>query len=109
MGALRYVIAVATDYHAEIVRQIVDFNLTVKQIKELCEGDGLDSDTTDPLEKLPPAAMKMARVAQATNLTSPQDIARALIRQEGDVNIARARLQALHKLLIEAERYLTSD
>jgi len=108
-GKLRYVIAVAPDYHAEIVRQIIDFNLTVKQIKELCEGDGLDSDTTDPLEKLPAAAMRMARVAQATNLTSPQDIARALIRQEGNVNIARARLQALHKLLIEAERYLTNE
>jgi hypothetical protein len=108
-GKLRYVIAVAPDYHAEIVRQIIDFNLTVKQVKELCEGDGSESDTTDPLEKLPPAAIRMARVAQATNSTSAQDIARALIRQEGDVNIARARLQALHKLLIEAERYLTSD
>jgi hypothetical protein len=108
-GKLRYVIAVAPDYHAEIVRQIIDFNLTVKQVKELCEGDGLESDTNDPLEKLPPAAMRMARVAQATNSTSAQDIARALIRQEGDVNIARARLQALHKLLNEAERYLTSD
>ena len=31
-----------TEYHAEIVRQIIDFNLTSKQVKELCEGDSLD-------------------------------------------------------------------
>ena len=37
---LRYVVTVASEYHAEIVRQIIDFNLTAKQIKELCEGDG---------------------------------------------------------------------
>ncbi len=106
---LRPVLSVAPEYHAEIVRQIIDFNLTAKQIKELCEGDGLDTDTTDPLEKLPPAAIKMARAVHASSSASPQDIARALMQQEGDAAIARARLQALRKLLNEAERYLTTD
>jgi hypothetical protein len=31
------------------------------------------------------------------------------MQQEGDAAIARARLQALRKLLNEAERYLTTD
>jgi hypothetical protein len=31
------------------------------------------------------------------------------MRQEGDASVARARLQAMRKLIGEAERYLTSD
>ena len=106
---LRPIVSVAPEYHVEIVRQIIDFNLTAKQVRELCEGDGLETDTEDPLDKLPPAALKMARAVQASNSATPQDIARAVMRQEGDAAIARARLQALRKLLTEAERYLTED
>jgi len=31
-GKLRHVIALPAEYHAEILRQIVDFNLTSKQV-----------------------------------------------------------------------------
>ena len=106
---LRPVVTVTPEYHAEIVRQIIDFNLTAKQIREFCEGDGLDNDNSDPLEKLPAAAVKMARAVQASASTTPQDFARALMKQEGDATIAQARLQAMRKLLTEAERYLAND
>jgi hypothetical protein len=39
--------------------------------------------------------------------TTPEDLARALLKQEGDSSLARARLQAMRKLLSDAERYLT--
>lgn len=106
---LRYVVALPPEYHAEIVRQIIDFNLTSKQVKELCESDGHDTENTDPLEKLPVQAVKMAKVTKSINTTTPQDFARALIQQEGDAAIARARLQALQKLIAEAERYLVAE
>ena len=106
---LRYVVALPAEYHTEIVRQIIDFNLTSKQIKELCAGDGLDASTGDLLNKLPAAAVKMARVTQSVNTTTAQDLARALMEQEGDVVIARARLQALRNLIADAERYLTTE
>ncbi len=106
---LRYVVTVPMEYQAEIVRQIIDFNLTAKQIKELCEGDQVNDSDEDPLEKLSPTALKMAKVTQNMNATTPQELARALMRQEGDANIARARLQAMRKLIGEAEVYLTSD
>ena len=106
---LRYVVTVASEYHAEIVRQIIDFNLTAKQIKELCEGDGLQVDEADPLDKLPPIAVKMAKFTQSVSNLTAQDLARALMMQEADTAIARARLQALRKLIGEAERYLVSD
>src|SRR5664279_675130 len=98
---LRYVVAIPSEYHAEIVRQIIDFNLTSKQVKELCEGGGQDNDSDDSFDKLPAAAVKMARVTQAINGLSAQDVARALMQQEGDSAVAHARLQALQKLLSE--------
>jgi hypothetical protein len=106
---LRYVLALPTEYHAEIVRQIIDFNLSSKQVKELCEGSDLESDEDSELDKLPAAAVKMAKVTQVINALSAQDVARALIQQEGDAAIAQARLQALQKLLSEAQRYLNVD
>jgi hypothetical protein len=106
---LRHVLALPDEYHAEIVRQIIDFNLTSKQVKELCEGSGLETDEDTVLDKLPAAAVKMAKVTQVISAVSAQDIARALIHQEGDVAIAQARLQALQKLLSEAQRYLKAD
>jgi len=106
---LRHVVAVSVEYHAEIVRQIVDFNLTSKQVKELCQGDGLNDEDNEPLEKLPPAAVKMAKVTHSVTTTSPQDFVLALIQQEGDPAIALARLQAMRKLVLEAERLLGGE
>jgi hypothetical protein len=109
-GRLRYVTNVAPEYHTEIVRQIIDFNLSSKQVKELCAGDGLDAaDRDDKVEHLPASAVKLAKITQASNTTSAQDLAQAMLRQEGDASLARARLQSMRKLLTEAERYLTGD
>jgi len=106
---LRPILAVDEEFHVEIVRQIIDFNLSAKQIKELCEGDGLDKDTNDERKDLSPAAIKIAKVTQSIQMTSPQDLARALMLQEGNVAVAKARLQALRKLVGDAEQYLMTD
>lgn len=104
---LRYVLGLSQEYHAEIVRQIIDFNLTSKQVKELSEGEGFVSENNDDsFDKIPGSALKMAKITQAANLTSAQDFARALLQQEGDIHLARARLQAMRKLLGEAEKLL---
>lgn len=106
---LRYVANIATEYHAEVIRQIIDFNLTSKQVKELCEGETPDSSQDDLIDKVSPAALKLAKVTQAISTTTPQELARALMQQEKDVAIARARLQAMRKLIGEAERYLSEE
>ena len=98
---------VAPEYHAEI-RQIIDFNLSAKQVKELCEGDVLNP-VKDEAEDISPSAQKVAKATQTVNTMTPQELAQALMRQEGDASIARARLQAMRKLLSEAEQYLMGD
>ena len=102
---LRPVVMLAAEYHAEVVRQIIDLNLSSKQVQELCEGD-LEVGSEDELERLPAAAVRIARAAQTTTTARPEEIARAVLRQEGDAAVALARLQALRKLLVDAERYL---
>jgi hypothetical protein len=105
---LRYVVNTPGDYHAEILRQIIDFNMSVKQVKELCMGQS-DGDIGDEVDEFSPAARKMAKVTQTINMTTPQELARALIHQEGDVSVARARLQAMRKLIAETESFLRAD
>lgn len=104
-GKLRHVVSVDPAYHIEIVRQIVDFNLSSKQVKELCQADELDEKQVDE-EQIPLSALKLAKVTQGINTTSPQDLARALMKQEGGTEMARARLQAMKRLIADAERYL---
>jgi len=103
---LRYVVALPAELHDEIVRQIIDMNLTSKQVKEICEG-GTDDRQADDSEQIPSQALRLARIAQISIKTTPEDLARALLKQEGDSSLARARLQAMRKLLSDAERYLT--
>jgi hypothetical protein len=103
---LRYVVTLPAELHDEIVRQIIDMNLTSKQVKDICEGGSDDHQTNDD-EQLPSQALRLARIAQISMKTTPEDLARALLKQEGDSSLARARLQAMRKLLSDAERYLT--
>lgn len=105
-GRLRPVVSVSLEYHAEIVRQIIDFNLSMKQVKELCEGE---EDQSKQNDEISPSAVKMAKVTQTVTATTPQEFARALMRQEGDAVIAHARLQAMKKLIAETERLLGKE
>jgi hypothetical protein len=102
---LRPVAAIAPEHHAEVVRQIIALGLTAKQVEELCEGETVEDEKGG--EQIPAPAKKIAKAAHATHSASPQDIARAFMSQEGDLNLARARIQSLRKLLTEAERFLT--
>lgn len=104
---LRYVVALPNEYHTELVRQIVDLNLTSKQVKEICEGsvDEVDVNPTEE-ETISQAALRIARATRNSGDMSGADLARALMRQERDANLARARLQMIRRLLDEADKHL---
>jgi hypothetical protein len=104
---LRYVVALPNEYHTELVRQIVDLNLTSKQVKEICEGnvDEVDVNPTEE-ETISQAALRIARATRNSGDMSGADLARALMRQERDADLARARLQMIRRLLDEADKHL---
>ncbi|KXK50281.1 MAG: ParB N-terminal domain-containing protein [Phototrophicaceae bacterium] len=107
-GKLRHVINLEPEFHAEIVHQIIDFGLSAKQVKELCEDNGMDENDEETLDRLPAAATKVAKLTQAVKTLSAGDIANAIIKQEGDPEIAFARLQALHRILTDALKHLSA-
>ena len=108
-GKLRYVSSLPDEYHGEILRQIIDFNLTSRQVKALCQGDTLETEANELREKLPAAALRIAKVSKSIHSMTPQDLARAIVEQEGDAAIARARLQAMYRLITEAEQLLSAE
>jgi hypothetical protein len=85
----------------------VDLNLTSKQVKEICEGsvDEVDVNPTEE-ETISQAALRIARATRNSGDMSGADLARALMRQERDANLARARLQMIRRLLDEADKHL---
>jgi hypothetical protein len=108
-GKLRHVITLSTQYHAELLRQIIDLNLTSKQVKEICEASGVDtegSDDEDSTKSLSRTALQLAKLARGTTSTSAQDVARALLGQENNPDLARAYIHSLKRLLDEAEQHL---
>ncbi len=104
---LRPIVTISSEYHLEIVRQIIDLNLTSRQVEEICAADGstpaVKSISDD---RLPRQATQLARIVSRSSALSGVDLARALISQEGDVDIARSRLRMIRKLLDEAEQHL---
>jgi hypothetical protein len=104
---LRPVLTLEPQFHAEILRQIIDFNLSTKHVEELCEGDGQHNADSES-DPIPAVAIKVARLTQASTKITPQDIARAFLSQERDINLARAKLGAMQRLLREAEACLST-
>ncbi len=106
---LRYVAPLPPENHAEVVRQIISFNLTSAQVKQLCEQDVNDEPSTPELAPISKSALQVAKLARGGGEAFAQDLARALLVQEHDVAIARARLVAIRKLIDDAERYLEAS
>ncbi len=104
-GRLRYIVQLPVEQQHEVVRQIVDFDLTMKQVRELCESaDKSDDDDADlPFSR---EALQTAKLLHAKRLAEPEAILQLLLEKEPDIHLVRAKLQR-HKQLLEAiERLL---
>lgn len=107
---LRYVVNLPGEMQVELIRQIIDLNLTSKQVKEICEAD-VENPTHGNRheEDIPRRALQIARAAKNTGEMTGIDLANALIRQEQDIDLAKIRIRMMRDLLDEAERHLQSQ
>jgi hypothetical protein len=103
-GRLRHVLNLKIEDQAEMVRQIIQFNLSSKQVKEMCEQN--DSDQPDNEESIPRSTLQLVKLARTIDPALGRVFAHALLSQEKDVHIARARLEKLKQFIVEAEQYL---
>jgi hypothetical protein len=105
-GRLRFVLKLAEEDQAEMIRQIVQLNLNVKQIQAICEQPTQpDSHESD----LPKEALRLAGLAKSAAHLSGQGFAEALFQQESDWNLALARVQILKRVVLEAETFITQQ
>ncbi len=101
-GRLRYVVKLDPQFHAEMIAQIVQFNLTVKQVQEMCKGADDASDLPDP--QVPRAAKQFLKFLKAAEDVTPHEFVAALLSQEKDRNVAIARLKSFRQYLAEIEQ-----
>ena len=100
---LRYVLNLEPTYHAEMVRQIIDYRLTSKQVRELC--DPKVESTESQLDTFDKATLRVARLLRKDTHSSGDEIARALLSTD-DADMARLRIQRFQTLLSEAEKWI---
>lgn len=101
---LRFVLRLPSDDQAEMVRQIVQLNLNVKQIQAICEQPDHVAQSND-LE-LPKSAIRLAGIARGAGGISGEGFAQALFHLEKDWHLARARLNMLKQVVLDAEAFI---
>jgi hypothetical protein len=107
---LRYILPLSEELHIEVMRQIIDFNLTSKQVQQICEGEVVDEGGASPNNvEVPRQVLKVARAFRSASEATAYELAHALIHQERSIPLAKARLQTLRRLLDEAEQYLVEE
>jgi UTP-glucose-1-phosphate uridylyltransferase len=106
---LRYVAQLQQpEEQVELLQQVVQRGLTVKQVKEIV-GNGYHVVTIsdDTVQAVPRAAMQMVKMAlKPDKEVNARRIAEAALSMERDRTVSKARLRALREMLEEAERYL---
>jgi len=107
-GVLRYVINLPVETHAEMVQQIIQFDLTGRQVKEICQ-QGLEKSPESPDPKGSPQAIRLVKLMQGINREHPRDLAQTLLHQEKNIHLAQARLQSLVEFLEQARQYLVEE
>ncbi len=93
---------------AEMVRQIIQFGLTGRQVQEICEGE-LAESANPPEEKPSPQAMRFVKLLQSLDRETPENLAHVLLRQEKNVHLARVRVQAMMRFLEDVSHRLDGD
>lgn len=102
---LRHVTNLQQEYQAEMVRQIIDFNLTSRQIEELCIGADSNADTQEAQQQQK-YARRLVRLLRQKEHFSPEQLAETLVEEEGSNILAQARLSLLTKLISDTEDFL---
>jgi hypothetical protein len=107
---LRHILQLDANDQLELVQQIIQHNLTTKQVRDIIEKGKLEftnSDEDDLFKQLPKAATTLAKLAlKPSDDVDANHIAQAFISLERDKAVAKARIRALREMLEEAESYL---
>ena len=91
-----------------MVQHIIKFNLTGRQVAEMCD-KGLDEDT--PVEKAttPPQIRSFVKAMQKLEANGEEDFVRGLLYIEQSTPVALARIDATIEFLHRVRNRLSND
>lgn len=100
---LRYVLQLSVEVQNEAVRQIVQHDLDLNQVRRMVAeaGEAVPQGTAPARNSL-----QIARLIQAKEIPSAQEIAQILLDKDEDVVILRRKVERLREVLVELERHL---
>jgi hypothetical protein len=101
---LRPLTDVNVDFHYELVRQVVDFNLTARQVEQLIV-EGAESEPEKTVDDIEPEAYRLAKIVKNRGRAEAGAIARALIKQEGNPELALAQARLMSQLYAEVAEW----
>jgi len=104
---LRPLLDLTAEGQEEMVRQIIQFDLTGRQIREICKQQ--EEETEDSEEPVSADMRRMARLIKTVEREKPEDVAQAVLHEEKNVHLARARLQTMIVLVQNALKYLPEE
>lgn len=101
---LRPLTDVDVDFHYEIVRQVIDFNLTARQVEQLIV-EGAEHEPEITGDDIEPEAYRLAKIVKNRGRAEAASIARALIKQEGNPELALAQARLMSQLYAEVAEW----
>jgi hypothetical protein len=108
-GLLRYILNLPLEVQIEMVQQVIQLGLTVRQVKEICEQGSVGKDGGDLDDKSSPQTAKLVKLMRGIDREDPTQLAQALLRDEPNIHLASARLQTLVQFLQRAGQYLGEE
>jgi hypothetical protein len=106
--SLRPLLDLPAEAQAEMVQQIIRFDLTGRQIRDICEQQQ-EEEMTEPGKNISPEIKRLLRLIRTVEQEKPEDFARAVMHEEKHVHMARARLQTMISLVRDALQYLPEE
>ncbi|MHB8624784.1 MAG: ParB/RepB/Spo0J family partition protein [Aggregatilineales bacterium] len=107
-GLLRHILRLPAEAQAEMVQQAIQFNLSAKQVKEICEQGGTE-DNTDHDDKPAAPDLRLIKVMRSIDKQTPTSLAQALVREEKSIHLARARVQSMMEFLAQISQLLEAE
>ncbi|MCI0713225.1 MAG: ParB N-terminal domain-containing protein [Chloroflexi bacterium] len=104
---LRPILSLPPDVHSEMIQQIVQLDLTSRQVKAIIEQGEDGKSTTD--ERYTPATRLARSVVKGIEKQTPQEFAQAMVEQHHDVHMAFAYLSRLEQFVIAAKKSLLGE
>jgi hypothetical protein len=105
---LRSVLQLPVEAQAEMIQHIVQFNLSGRQVQEICER-GLEDDKTSLIDTIPPDVRRFVKSMQKMTNQDEDEFMKNLLNQEQSRDMASARIDSTINFLTRVKNRLKNS